>query len=400
MAQIADRAPIVSDRIGGEMTPRERFRRAMHFQAVDRLPHVEFGYWTSLKDRWADEGHLPASLERDSEGVIHDGALERHFGCEQRVTVGGHIEAGPARSVEVVGERDGKVVYRDGFGILCEEVKEGIRTIPHYIEFPIQDRPSWERFRDEFLVKDDAWRGQTEAWIDGRAAELRNSTLPVGINFGSFIGRIRNWVGFENLAYMACDDPGLVEEMVIHLTELKLEYLPPLLHKIEFDYAAGWEDICFNSGPLLSPQMFRDLIIPHMRPVMEMLRQHGIDIIFTDTDGNIEVLVPLWLEMGMNCAFPFEIKPGNDVVRFRQEYGRDLLILGGFDKLVLFETKEAILAEFRRLEPVLQEGGFVPHIDHRSPDGVSFEIYQYYIREKCHFLGMGKEEIGRIPGLG
>ena len=27
-----------------------------------------------------------------------------------------------------------------------------------------------------------------------------------------------------------------------------------------------------------------------------------------------------------------------------------------------------MLAEFRRLEPVLQEGGFIPHIDHRCPD--------------------------------
>ena len=399
MVRTTDEGSVVSDRLGKKMTPRERFRRTMHFQTVDRLPHVEFGYWTSLKDRWAEEGHLPEGLARAPDGFIHDGALERHFGCEQRVVVSGHIEAGPARPVEVVGERDGKVVYRDGFGILCEEVKEGIRTIPHYLEFPIQDRPSWERFRDEFLAGDAPWRAQTEEQIDARATELRDSTVPVGINFGSFIGRIRNWVGFENLAYMACDDPRLVEEMVVHLAGLKLQYLPPLLRKIEFDYATGWEDICFNSGPLLSPQMFRDWILPHMRPVMEMLRQHGIDIIFTDTDGNIEVLVPLWLEIGLNCAFPFEIKPGNDVVRFRQEYGRDLLILGGFDKLVLFESKEAILAEFRRLEPVLQEGGFVPHIDHRCPDGVSFEMYQYYIREKCQFLGMGEEEIDRIPGL-
>ena len=388
MVRTTDEAPIVSDRLGRGMTPRERFRRAMHFQAVDRLPNVEFGYWTSLKDRWAAEGHLPGALGRNPDGIIHDGSLERHFGCEQRAVVSGHIEAGPARPVEVVGERDGKVVYRDGFGILCEEVKEGIRTIPHYLGFPIQDRSSWERFRDEFLARDAPWRLQTEEQIDARAKELRDSTVPVGINFGSFIGRIRNWVGFENLAYMACDDPGLVEEMVVHLAELKLQYLPPLLRKIEFDYATGWEDICFNSGPLLSPQMFRDWILPHMRPVMEMLRQHGIDIIFTDTDGNIEVLVPLFLEIGINCAFPFEIKPGNDV-----------LILGGFDKLVLFESREAILAEFRRLEPVLQEGGFVPHIDHRCPDGVSFEMYQYYIREKCHFLGMGGEEIDRIPGL-
>jgi len=397
---LSEKIAIGPERVGGRMTPRERFVRTLHYQTVDRLPHMEFGYWASLKDRWLEEGHLPADMRPEDGSVISDPQVETFFGCEQRRGAGPHIGAGPARPAEIVEERDdGTIVYRDGLGTLCHEVKDGIRTIPHYLEFPIQDRPTWERFRDEFLVLDAEWRVQTEAQIEAWARDLRHSELPVGVNFGSFIGWIRNWVGFENLAYMVHDDPQLVEDMVAHLTELKLKYLPPLLRKIEFDFAAGWEDICFNSGPLLSPQSFRELVLPYMKPVMHLLRQHGIDIIFTDTDGNIEALVPLYMEVGLNCAFPFEIKPGNDVVRYREEYGPDFLIIGGFDKLVLFESREAVLAEFRRLEPVGAAGGFIPHIDHRCPDGVSFEIYQYYVREKCHFLGMAKEEIEQIPGL-
>ena len=387
------------DRIGGPLTNRERFRRVMHYQTVDRLPHMEFGYWTSLKDRWMDEGHLPAEMKPADGGVIPDGDVEGFFGCETRIVVSQGIDAGPGRPVEIVDDTGDKVIYRDGLGVLCEEVKEGIRTIPHYLEFPIRDRATWERFRDEFLDPDAAWRGRTDAEINALAARYRTCDIPVGVNFGSFIGRIRNWVGFENLAYMSHDDPDLVEEMVAHVTGLMLRYLPPLLDRIEFDFGHGWEDICFNSGPLLSPKFFTDRIIPYMKPVMQLLRRHGIDIIFTDTDGNIEALVPLWMDIGMNAIFPVEIKPGNDVVRFREEYGPDLLILGGFDKLVLFESREAVLAEFQRLEPILNQGGFIPHIDHRCPDGVSFEMYQYYIREKCHFLGMPDGEIDRIPGL-
>jgi len=386
-----------ADRLGGALTPRERFLRTMHYQTVDRIPHIEFGYWVSLKDRWMAEGHLPQALQVQPDGVIGDGWVEVFFGCERRVGTGTRIEAGPPRKRELVSERDGKVIYRDGLGTLCEEVQEGIRTIPHYLEFPIKDRLSWERFRDEFLVLDADWRYQSEKALEERARVLRNSQYPVGINFGSFIGWVRNWVGFENLAYMSYDDPELVEEMVAHLTQLKLTYLPPILDKIEFDFASGWEDICFNSGPLLSPRVFQDIIMPYMRPVMTMLRQHGIDIIFTDTDGNIRDLIPLWLDIGLNCVFPFEVKPGNDVVAYRKTYGKDLLIMGGFDKLALFESKDAVLAEFRKLEPVLEEGGFIPHIDHRCPDGVSFEMYRYYIREKCHFLGMSQEELEQIP---
>ncbi|HUT19071.1 MAG TPA: uroporphyrinogen decarboxylase family protein [Anaerolineae bacterium] len=383
----------------GELTTRERFRRVMHYQAIDRIPHMEFGFWDSLKERWMAEGHLPVDLRRSGNGVIRDDEVERFFGCEQRTGVGPAIDAGPHRPIEVVEEREGKVVYRDGLGILCEEVQEGIRSIPHFLEFPIVDRSSWEAFRDEFLDLDADWRVKPEEWNEARARELQHSELPVGTSFGSFIGRVRDWMGFQSLAFLSYDDPQLLEEMVAHVTALKLKYLPPLLDKIEFDFASGWEDICFNSGPLLSPAVFRQIIIPHMKPVMKMLRQHGIDIIFTDCDGNIQALIPLWLDVGLNCMFPYEINAGNDVVQARVEYGRDLLILGGFDKFALLDSKEAILAQFRRLEPVLADGGFIPHIDHRCPDGVAFEMYQYYVREKLHFLGWPKDEIERIPGL-
>jgi len=388
-----------AERIGGKLTPRERFRRTMYFQAVDRIPHREFGYWASLKDHWQAEGHLPQDLPRSVDNEIDHDAVEAFFGCDRQTRVGAPVGAGPLRPIEIVEEKDGKVIYRDGLGILREEVKEGIRSIPHFLEFPIKDRPTWEAFRDEFLVINEDWRSQSEQEIETLARELRTSELPVGIAFGSFIGWIRDWVGFENLSYLTFDDPQLVEEMVAHLTELKLAHLPPYLDKIEYNYASGWEDIAFNSGPLVSLKTFRNMILPYMKPVMQLLRQHGIDVIFTDCDGNIGALLPLWLEAGLNCMFPVEIRAGNDPVQLREEYGRDLLMMGGFDKFALLESKEAILAELRRLEPVMRDGGFVPHVDHRCPGGVRFELYQYYIKEKCHFLGMSDHEIRQIPGL-
>ena len=399
MTTTDDKTIVLGPERTGAMTTRQRFVRTMHYQAVDRVPHMEFGYWASLKDRWMQEGHLPKNLPRGANGVIRDDAVESFFGCEQRTGIGPAISAGPPRPIKVIEERDGKVIYEDGLGILCEEVKEGIRSIPHFLEFPVKVRRTWKNFRDEFLVLDADWRVRSEEWIEERARQLRKSEIPVGINFGSFIGRIRGWIGFQNLAYLSYDDPELLEDMVAHVTELKLTYLPPLLDVVEYDFASGWEDICFNSGPLLSPRVFREVIMPHMKPVMQALRQHGVDIIFTDCDGNIQTLIPLWLGVGLNCMFPYEVNAGNDVVQARREHGRDLLILGGFDKFALFDSKEAVVAQFKKLEPVLADGGFIPHIDHRCPDGVSFEMYQYYIREKCHFIGMSKEEIEQIPAL-
>jgi uroporphyrinogen decarboxylase len=227
----------------------------------------------------------------------------------------------------------------------------------------------------------------------------RASTNPVAVNVGSFIGWVRDWVGFERLALMSVDDPDLVEEMVAHLAGMLLALLPPVLERGRFDAAGGWEDICFNSGPILNPRFFAERIMPHMRPVMRLLRQHGIDVIWTDCDGNILKLIPLWLEVGLNCMFPLEVNPGNDPVALKKEYGRDLLIRGGFNKLVLHEGRAAILAELKRLEPAVAEGGFIPHIDHRCPGEVSFDTYRYYTWEKCHMLGWPEHKIREFPAL-
>jgi len=44
-------------------------------------------------------------------------------------------------------------------------------------------------------------------------------------------------------------------------------------------------------------------MLPHYKSVTEFLRKHGIDIITVDSDGNINELIPLWLEGGLTVFF-------------------------------------------------------------------------------------------------
>ena len=381
-----------------ELTPRERFNRSMHYQHVDYISHIEFGYWEELKQEWLRQGHLPASF-RQPDGTIPDRIVEEYFGVEQFEDFSARIGARPLRPVEVVEQTDQTITYRDGLGVLRQEQRGRTRTIPHFLEFPIRDRATWETFRDEFLDPDHPERTIPMDELRAQEEMSRTTTNPVAVNFGSFIGWIRDWIGFEGLAYMSVDDPDLVEEMVAHVSGMLLKLLPTVLERGRFDCAAGWEDICFNSGPILNPRFFAERIMPHMKPVMRLLRQHGIDVIWTDCDGNILKLIPLWLDVGLNCMFPLEVNPGNDPVALKREYGRDLLIRGGLNKFVLHEGRGAILKELKRLEPALAEGGFIPGVDHRCPGGVSYDTYCYYVWEKCHLLGWPEDKIKAFPAL-
>jgi len=386
------------DRFGAELTPRERFNRTMHYQHVDYISHLEFGYWTELKDDWMAQGHLPKSF-RQPDGGIPDDLVERYFGAEQFDGLGPVLGATPARPTEVVEETPDHTTYRDGLGVLREERTHGTRTIPHYLEFPIRDRATWNAFRDEFLDADHPVRVIPESKLRAQEELSRTSTNPVLTGFGSFIGWLRDWIGFQSIALMSLDDPDLLEEMVAHIAGMALKLLPPVLERGQIDAAGGWEDICFNSGPILSPKFFAERIMPHMTPVMRLLRQHGVDVIWTDCDGNILKLIPLWLGVGLNCMFPLEVNPGNDPVALKKEYGRDLLIRGGFDKFALHQGREAVLKELLRLEPAVAEGGFIPGVDHRVPAEVTWDTYCYYIWEKCHMLGWPEDKLKTFPAF-
>jgi hypothetical protein len=385
-------------RFGAGLTPRERFNRTMHYQTVDYISNLEFGYWDELLEDWMAQGHLPASFRRP-DGYIDMRKVEEYFGCEQFEGVGARIGTMPLRQTIILERTAETVTLRDGLGVLRQEKTAGTHTIPHFEEFPIRDRATWNAFRDEFLNVDHPVRTLSAAELQAMEDMSRTSANPVEIWFGSFIGWVRDWIGFQNIAMLSMDDPDLLEEIVAHLSMMLLKLLPPVLERCQIDAASGWEDICFNSGPILNPRFFAERIMPHMLPVMRLLRQHGIDVIWTDCDGSILKLVPLWLGVGLNCMFPLEVNPGNDPVALKKEYGREILIRGGFNKFFLHQGREAILKELKRLEPAVAEGGFIPGVDHRCPGEVSWDTYCYYIWEKCHMLGWPEERIRQAPAL-
>lgn len=374
----------------GRMTHRERFRRVMHFQSVDRVPHWEFGYLAETVQRWHAEG-LPRRYN-------DDWSIERHFGVDPVAHV--PFRDGPIPPFhgeeEVLGEREASRVVRLPDGTVQEVQKGDLKTIPHYIKFPIEDRDDWLRFKER-LDPDDPRRFATDYRKLGQ--ELLRSDRPVGIGLGSYFGTPRNWVGFENISLMVYDDRPLVEEIVDTLSQVYYRQIEEALKHVEVDFAAGWEDICFRSGPMISPAMFRQIVGPRLKRVCDLLRRHGCDVIWTDCDGDVTSLVPIWLDCGLNCMFPLEVHPGSDPVRYRKTWGRQILLRGGIAKYRLAGTRQDILDELKRVEHVVHDGGFIPHGDHRIPQDVPYENYRYYIREKLALLGWRPDDIANVPGL-
>ena len=292
----------------------------------------------------------------------------------------------PPFESKVVEERETTRIVMNGDGLLAEVPKDGHGTIPHYIQASIVTPDDWKRAKEERFRRDGPARKiDVEAM---KKAHPPDRSYPLGIGCGSMIGRIRNMLTFEGLAYACYDYPDMVEDMVETACVMVEDFLDQVLGQIDFDFATGWEDICFKNGPIVSLDFFTKVVVPRYKRIGDKLHAAGLDLWYTDCDGDVRPLMPGFLESGINCLFPFEVNSCTHPAELLNEYGKDLRIMGGVDKIELGKGRKAIKAYLDTLVPLVERGGYIPFCDHRCPPNVDPDDYIYYLDLKEEMFGM------------
>ena len=359
------------------MTDRERFNNQMHYKETDRSFNMEFGYWDENFSTW--QMFIENRIKTNGEADIF-------FGFDRIEVVAGNIWLDPCFPNTIMSETENNYVMMNHDGLLAEVPKDRHDTIPHYIRSSVVTPDDWAKVKGERFRRDDKARV-----IDMEAVKERhckNRDYPLGVYCGSMIGKIRDLLTFEGLAYAVYDYPDMVEDMVETCCLLVEDFLDQALPHIDFDYASGWEDIAFKNGPIVSVGFFRDIVMPRYKRIGKKLRDAGIDIWYTDCDGDVRPILPYMLEGGINCLFPFEVNGCSHPGELLDAYGKKLRIMGGFDKLKMKEGKEAISRYMESLVPFVGRGGYIPFCDHRCPPDVTQENYIFYLDLKEQLFGM------------
>ncbi|MGD9143929.1 MAG: uroporphyrinogen decarboxylase family protein [Anaerolineae bacterium] len=382
------------------MNDRERFQATMHYQPRDRSPICDFGYWPETLEVWHDQG-LPEEISEEGGRYFFD-----FFGTDFPIRRAGSltgIEVGlmPPFEERVLEDRgDHQVVQQeDGVRVLRRKF---MSSIPKSLAHLLTDRESWQVHYRPRLDPDHPARYPAEG--DNALERWRDPDrdYPLILPGGSLYGWLRNWMGLENLSIVVYDDPAWFEEMVTTVADCIVGTLSRVFETGgRFDACAMWEDMCFNAGPLLSPAHLKRHLVPHYRRIADLLHKHDIDVLWVDCDGKIDKLIPLWLEAGVNCMFPVEVGTwGADPIGLRQQYGQDLLMMGGFDKRILASSKEEIEAEVHRLTPLVEEGGYIGFCDHLVPPDVPLGNYLYYLETVREVWGQGIDlkPMGQLDG--
>lgn len=371
------------------MTDRQRFWATMHYQPRDRCPLYDFNYWDETIPVWHRQG-LPATYNRRNIG--------EYFGLDCSLGGGEPFDWSAGVNMDLLPPFERKILQDEGDvytemqadGVIVRKQRSSV-SIPMHVGHTLVDRDSWKQHylprlnpeHSDRLPRD--WHRRLAVWTNPCRKH------PVFVYAGSFFGKLRDWMGMENVALVIYDDPAWFEQMVTTLADLSIAVLEKLLATgAKFDACHLWEDMCYNAGPLISPTHFKQYLSPHYRRLAELCRRHGVDVIWVDCDGKIDELIPLWLDAGINCMFPLEIGAwGADPVRYRRKFGKNLLMMGGFDKHILQRSKQDIEKEVMRLTPLVEEGGFIPFADHRVPPDVPLDNYLFYIHTVRRVWGKG-----------
>jgi Uroporphyrinogen decarboxylase (URO-D) len=375
------------------MVPRERMTEAARVQrdtyAITpgvRFLRKEFGYY--CLDEWAEQGLAPdadkaALFQYDGPGSF---GLMGLGGCEAAFY--------PAFEERIVEDRGEHEVIQDAAGrhkLVFKGRRQGF--MPEYIDHPVKDQKTWEenckwrmdpespeRYGDDFRER--------IGWAEDAAAEGR---MVCQLIVGGYM-YLRSLIGPTDLLYAFYDMPEVVHDCMRSWLTLADAVTARHQRHVTFDEILLDEDITYNHGPLISPEMMKEFLFPYYQQLLANIRRRQIDptrhlFMHLGTDGQCEPLIDIYGEAtGLDVMSPFEVASGCDVVEIGRKYP-NLVIGGGIDKRELAKGPKAIDAMLERIfPPMLARGGYMPTCDHGVPAEVSLEDYMYY-RKRAIELG-------------
>lgn len=347
---------------------REEFLDYMTFRRNERPLFTElFGPLVGLKEEWAAQG--ASSEERDLSAFRYRrhmvGAVPVNTGW-----LGGFTE-------EVIEETDEHILARDAMGRTTRLVK-GAASLPHPLDYPVRTMADWRRIRPHFEF---APERMGEGWREIACNHLEEGRV-VAVSIPGGFDAPRELMGEENVCMAFYTQPELIHDILKTIGDTAFRVLDEVSGAVQIDELFVHEDMAGKTGPLVGPAIIEEFIKPYYRRIWDLLQSRGARLFVQDSDGNMNAVIPAFLESGINVMYPMEPAAGMDIVRLRETYGQRLAFMGGIDKHCLRQSKEAIIAELEyKIPPMVRTGGCVLGLDHRIPNGTPIAHYRFYIEK-------------------
>jgi uroporphyrinogen decarboxylase len=339
------------------ITPRERVRKVLAHQEADRIP-IHDSPWAATVTRWRREG-LPDGI-----------APEEYFGYEIRLF---GADLTPQYPVRVLERSEEYIVESTPYGGVRKNHRD-YSTTPELIDYGIKTREDWEaakrRLQPSYTRVD---------WVTLKQNYERARSEDLYLTYSAVTGYdlCQAYIRSDVLLPLLITDPDWIRDIAETQADMVIEMARILMQEgYRFDAAFLFNDMGYRSGPFFSPRTYRQVFKPADKRMFDFFHSHDMKVILHSC-GNVKMLIPDLLEIGLDCLQPLEVKAGMDLVELKREYGRDLAFMGGIDVRAMNDPDPAVLEReiATKVTAAKVGGGYIYHSDHSVPNNVSFQQY-------------------------
>jgi len=343
------------------MNSRERIQLALSHREPDRVP-IHDSIWQATVDRWRTEG-LPSGMSPAD-----------YFGYE---LCGFGADTSPQFPVEVLSEDDEYIVERTVYGGIRKNHRDR-STTPMIIDYPCKNREDWERLKPRLKPSD-----YRVDWVSALQSFYRERSRGRFITYNAVVGydKAQNYVASPRLLKAVMMEPEWVKDIYWTDAELAMDMCDRMMKAgFKFDGAFLYCDLGYRGGPFFSPKHYEDQLHPVFKELCRYFHSHGMYVIL-HCCGNVKILVPYFIEEGIDCLQPLEVKSGMDLIELNEKFGDKIAFMGGIDvRLMALDDPKPIEKEIKKKITVAKEGGgYIYHSDHSVPKNVSFQNYKRVI---------------------
>ncbi len=185
----------------------------------------------------------------------------------------------------------------------------------------------------------------------------------LGGSWAPFFHEVANYFGMENYFIKMYSDPEIVDAVTEHVVNFHLDANEKI-----FSAAKGGIDVYFfgndfgsQKGLLISPNMFRRFILPHMRRLVDHAKKFGLKVMIHSCGGVSEV-IPDFIDIGIDGFHPFQVEAlGMNPEKLASEYKDKLTFMGGIStqQLLLRGTPEQVRENVSYMKDLFGDGYIV-----------------------------------------
>lgn len=352
------------------MNHRNRVTLALEHQEADRIP-IDLGgtiISSIAKKAYVDlKQHLGMPLEEIKmldyvqQLPYVDETLMQRFDIDFRMV---QLPAATAPNLPIFEEGD-YYAFIDRWGSKLHMPKDGGFYFD-WVDFPIKttslevlDGYAWPRPDPQELNRQ--LRDQAEHLYQHTDYAIVGS----GVIGGGIFEQPARIMGMQRFLEALAAEPKFAERVMDKITEIYIESCDNYLEEVgEFiQVFTYWDDVCTQDGWMISPAMYRRMIKPRTRILVDAIKKKTKAKLFYHSCGASYDLIPDLIDLGFDILNPVQVSAkGMDTQRLKRDFGRDIVFWGGIDtqKVLPFGDEQAVKDEVkRRIDDLAPGGGFV-----------------------------------------